>query len=186
LPGPAATRARAFAEIIKTNMMAVDPECARQAVRTMMWEDPALSLSLAGVTPDVVNYLVEAVLELGRTMNQFPGPLLDAFVDQMVGGIDTARIREVPAVYGPLFEKIDMPGRTRKAFGQAVNAAAQMINRTAAKNPYFLRDAVSEVDGRQVARAALAVGRSALLWGLSATKKLVSTVLGYGMRGDGS
>jgi hypothetical protein len=179
-------RTPAFLEIIKTNMAGLDPEGAGIAVRTLLWEDPELALSLASLTPDVVNYLVEAVLELGRQLNTFPGPLLDAFVDQLSKGVDVDRMREVPLVLGPVMEKVDFPQRAARAAGAVVNAVARTINRAAERNPYFLRDSIAGVDSREVGRAAFAVLRSACLWGFSAMVNIFRSVAGYGMRGDRS
>jgi hypothetical protein len=179
-------RTPAFLEIIQTNMAALDPEGASIAVRTLLWEDPELALSLAGATPEVINYLVEAVLELGRQLNTFPGPLLDAFIDQLSTGVNVDRMREVPVVLGPVMEKVDFQRRAAQAAGSVVNAVARSINRAAARNPYFLRDSISGVDGREVGRAAYAVVRSACLWSFSGIVKVLKSVAGYGMRGDAS
>lgn len=166
-------RTPAFLELIKTNMVALDPEGARMAVRTILWEDPELTLSLASTVPDVVSYLVEAVLELGRQLNQFPAPLLDAFIDQLASGVDAQAFREIPGVYGPLMEKVGFPEKATRMFGSAVNAVARAINRSAEKNPYFVRDSMEAVDGREVARAAFSVTRSLALWALSALSKVI-------------
>jgi len=45
-------RTPAFRELVKLNLAETDPERARELVRTLLWEDPNLSLSAAGVTPD--------------------------------------------------------------------------------------------------------------------------------------
>jgi len=165
-------RTPAFLEIVKTNMGGWDPEGARLAVRTLLWEDPEFALSLAGIAPELVNYLVEAVLELGRQMNTFPAPLLDAFVDQLTEAVDIDSARQVPEVYGPLLEKVDIQRRLRPAIGAAVNLVSRTINRAAEKNPYFVRDACAAVDGREAVRAAWAVTKSIALWGFSAAAKL--------------
>jgi hypothetical protein len=184
-------RTPAFLEIIKTNMASIDPEGARMAVQTMLWEDPELTLSTASVAPEIINSLVEAMLELGRQLNQFPAPLLDAFLDQLTGGVDTDRMREFPAVYGPLLEKVEFQSRATAAFGAAVNAAARAISKAGAKNPYFVRDSMELVDGREVARAAWSVTRSIALWCFSSLKNLIwgqapDQVTRSETRGDGS
>jgi hypothetical protein len=175
-------RTPAFMSIIKMNVASLDPENAAPLVRTMLWEDPELSLSLVALAPDIVNYVVEAVLELGRQLDQFPAPMLDAFLDELGRGIDTDKIGEVPVVYGRLAEKVDAGRRAAVALGAAVNAGARMINRAAGRNPYFLRDAMAEVDGREVAHAGFAVVRSACLWGYSALKKMLERVAGHNAR----
>lgn len=177
-------RTPAFLEIIKTNMASLDPETARAAVHTLMWEEPSLSLSIAAMVPEMVNYMVEAVLELGRTLDNFPPQLLDAFVDQLSGGVDQQALARLPEVYRPVLEKVEFQRRARRAAGQAVNAMARMINRSAAGNPYFIRDSLSEVDGREVFRAGMAIGRSLAIWAGSGIKKYVTSLMGYARRGD--
>ena len=169
-------RTPAFMSIIKLNLASLDPESARIAVRTMLWEDPELTLSMVALAPDVANYVVEAVLELGRQLDQFPAPLLDAFLDELGQGIDTDKLRELPVVYGRIADKVDAGKRFAVALGAAINAGARMINRAADRNPYFLRDALTEVDGREVARAGLSMLRSACLWGYSAVRKIIARV----------
>ena len=58
-------RTPAFLEIIKTNITGFEPEDARALVRTFLREDANLSLSLIGTSPVVINYIVEAILEMG-------------------------------------------------------------------------------------------------------------------------
>ncbi len=171
-------RTPAFLEIIKSNMSSADPERARLAVRTVLWEDPELTLSLAGVAPEVVNYLIEAVLELGRQLNGFPAPLLSAFLDELGRGVNSAGLREIPDVYGPLIEKTELAKKAAPAFGAAVNAGSRAVNRAAGRNPYFVGDLMGAIDGRQLARAAFAVARSILLWGYTAAVRLVVKMTG--------
>jgi hypothetical protein len=166
-------RTPAFLEIIKTNMASIDPDGAKAAVYTMLWEDPELTLSLASTAPEVINCLVEAILELGRQLNQFPAPLLDAFLDQLMGGVDVESLRELPATYAPLMEKVEFQRRATAAFGAGINAVASWINRANAKNPYFVRDSMEAVDGREVARAAWAVTKSVALWCFSRIKTYI-------------
>jgi hypothetical protein len=176
-------RTPAFLEIIKTNMTALDPEGARMAVRTVLWEDPELTLSLAGTAPEIINYLVEAVLELGRQLNQFPAPLLDAFLDQLMNGVNVEGMREVPAAYAPLLDKIDGKQRARVAMGAAINAVARAVNKAAAGNPNFVRDSMPVVDGREVGRAARAVARSTALWCFSGMARLFKKLVAAASRG---
>jgi hypothetical protein len=165
-------RTPAFLEIIKMHARDLDPESAREAVRTFLWEDPEISLSLIGTMPEVVNYAVAALLELGRQMESYPEGLLDQFVREIAAEIDVERIRQLPAVLGPMIEKTGSGEAAATAFGKTVNAMAGVTNRAAARNPYFLRDAVSGVDWKEVLRAGAAVARSAALWLASGVSRL--------------
>ena len=90
-----------------------------------------------------------------------PGGLLEQYVSQIASEIDVAELREVPGTFAPLLETVNFRETAAAALGRTVNAAAGMVNRAAARNPYFLRDAVSGVDWPEVLRAALAVTQSA-------------------------
>lgn len=166
-------RTPAFLEIIRMHARDLDPEDARELVRTFLWEDVELSLSTVGSISEVVNYLAAAVLELGRQMNNFPGTLLEQYVSQAVSEIDTDVLRQYPEVFGPLLENLRAGENAALATGAAVNAVAGFVNRAAAANQHFVKDALACVDGREVARAAFAVLRSGALWLFSVIKGLL-------------
>lgn len=196
-------RTPVFLEIMKANVPALDPDSARQMVGTLLWEDPGLSLGLMGASPAVVDYVIEALLELGRQLNQFPVPLLSEFLSQMSGDIGSGRLQEIPEVYGPLLERAVLsnpemrekfiagiinglngalrasvsmlagieeagdsaPAHPRPsldvvALGEAVTSAARLINRSASRSPQFLKEVAENVDTREVALAAVSVGRA--------------------------
>jgi hypothetical protein len=153
----------AFVEVIKTNLGTFDEESARQLVRTLMKEDPELSVTVAATFPQIVNYLAAAVAEFGQQLDNLPEGLGDQYLEEFTLGIDSARFQEIAEVYRSFVDRIDLKHTAISAFGRSVNALASAINSTAAKNPYFLRDALTEVDGMQVARAFLAVAGSAFL-----------------------
>jgi hypothetical protein len=160
-------RTPAFLEIIKSNSKGLDPEDARELVRTFVWEDVELSLSLVGNIPEIINYLAAAVLELGTQMNNFPGGLLDQFVMQVGSGIDLEVLNQYPAVFGPLLENIGFAELAAAALGSAVNAGADVIVKAVEKNPDLLRDTLGQVEGRKLLRAAFALARSAVRWVVS-------------------
>lgn len=166
-------RTPAFLEIIKTNARDFDPESAREVVRTVLWEDADLSLSLVGTIPELVNYLAAMVLELGKQMNTFPGGLLDRYVSQVVTEIDVELFEEYPEVFGPLLENVRFSEAAAVVVGKTVNALAGALTRTAARNPDFLRDILGQIDGRAVLRATLAVMRSAIRWLSSGVRGLI-------------
>lgn len=173
-------RTPAFLEIIRLNSRDLDPESAREFVRTLLWEDVELSLSIVGSIPEVVNYLAAAVLELGRQMNTFPGGLLDQFVAQSASGIDVEVLKQYPEVFGPLLENIRFSETAAVALGQAVNAGAGIIVKAVEKNPDLLRDTLGHVEGGQVMRAAFALARSAFRWVVWGISGLLGRRSGHG------
>ena len=170
-------RTPSFLEIIKTNISGLDPDDARAMVRTFLREDVNLSLSLVGTSPVLVNYLVEAILELGRQLAGFPPPLLDAFISQMTSEIDSGTLKEVPRVYGPLLEKILESPERQEAFaaslGRFITSSARFLSRSVSRNPYFLRDVLANVDKKEVLWTIVSICRSILLSLFSHVSKLI-------------
>ena len=166
-------RTPAFLQIIKMNARDFDPESAREVVRTFLWEDADLSLSLVGTIPELVNYLAAMVLELGKQMNNFPGGLLDQYVSQIATEIDVELFKEYPEVFGRLLENVRFSEAAAVAVGKTVTALAGTVTRTAARNPDFLRDILGQIDGRAVFRAVMAVMRSALRWITTGVRGLI-------------
>lgn len=105
-------RTPAFRELVKLNLADVDPARARQLVRTALWEDPNLSLSAAAVSPQAINYLVEALLELGKQLGNLAPKLTEAFVAETVGDIDFEKMRQALQAWAPLVLR-EMPGLLR-------------------------------------------------------------------------
>lgn len=217
-------RTPVFMEIIKTNMPDYDPESARQMVRTLLWQDVDLSLGLLVQAPSMVNYMVEGILELGRQMNKFPEGMLAEFVTQMLEDTETGLLTEIPAVYGPLVQKLmanpemrqkliggfygslnaamraavrmlealdqadsqatpdRLPPLDAAALGEAVTISARLVNRSVARNPYFLREVAENIDYAEVARAAYGVGRAAMLSAVSIAGRLARIVVDYLVR----
>ncbi|MBU4175905.1 MAG: hypothetical protein KKB90_11390 [Actinobacteria bacterium] len=99
-------RTPVFLEMIKAGADQRNPDAARQMVQTLLWEDASLSLGLMGASPAVMNYIIEALLEIGRQLNEFPDAILSEFLSQMAGDVSSGRLRELPEVYGPLLERI--------------------------------------------------------------------------------
>ena len=170
-------RTPAFQEIIRTNISGLDPGDARDMVRAFLREDINLSISLMGMSPVVINYLVEAVLELGRQLAGFPPALLETFVSQMTSEIDSEAMKEIPEVYGPLLEGILESPERQEAFaaalGRLVTSSARFLNRSISRNPYFLRDVLANVDMKEVLWTVVSIFRSILLSLVSSGSRLI-------------
>ena len=77
-------------------MKDIKPETAPGLIKTLLWGDPGISMSLFGALPDMVNWLLELLLELGRQLNGLPEPLLKDILGQVGTGIDPGRSEGVP------------------------------------------------------------------------------------------
>jgi len=118
----------ALKELILLQMKDIKPETAPGLIRTLLWGDPGISMSLFGALPDMINWLLELLLELGRQLNGLPEPLLKDILGQVGMGIDTGRLKEFPEVYGQLARRLligedKTPEEARAAAISAVNAA---------------------------------------------------------------
>jgi hypothetical protein len=118
----------ALKEIILMRMKDIKPETAPGVVRTLLWGDPGISMSLCGALPDAVNWLLELLLELGRQLNGLPEPLLKDILGQVGGGIDADRLKQFPEVYSQLARRLligegKTPEEARNAVITALNTA---------------------------------------------------------------
>jgi hypothetical protein len=100
-------RTPSFKELVKIWISTADREKAKGFVNTVLWEDFEFTLSLMSVFPELINYMVEALLEMSTSLEQLPSELLDTFVISLFGRIDTDRMKEIPGAYFPILEKIN-------------------------------------------------------------------------------
>jgi hypothetical protein len=84
----------------------VDPARAGGMVKTLVWEDVETSLGTLSALPAVVNYSVQAARELVAQLNNFPTPILVAFLSQVVENIDFKAMEETVGEFKLLLEKL--------------------------------------------------------------------------------
>ncbi len=96
----------AFKEAVLVSLKGINADDAAGFVRAFLWEDPVFSLSIFGIIPDLVNYLVEMILEYGRQFGSMPAPLLKDFILNLTRGIETERLAQLPEVYGPFMDDV--------------------------------------------------------------------------------
>lgn len=114
----------ALKELILLQMKDIKPETAPGMIRTLLWGDPGISMSLFGVLPDAVNWLLELLLELGRQLNGLPELLLKDILGQVGSGIDTKKLQQLPEVYGQLARRLLIgEGKTQEEARAAVITA---------------------------------------------------------------
>lgn len=117
----------AMKEIILLLLKDIKPDGAAGLVKTLLWGDPGISMSLFGALPDMLNWLFELLLELGRQLNGLPEPLLKDILGQMGKGIDAERLRELGPVYRQLAARLlfgddATPEEVRAAVVGAINS----------------------------------------------------------------
>ncbi len=152
-------------ELILMRMKDIDAETAPGLVRTLLWGDPGISMSLFGALPDAVNWLLEMLLELGRQLNGLPEPLLKDMLGQVGAGIDGERLKQLPAVYGQLARRLVIgegktPEEARAAVIAAVNTALTGLDRLTAQMDTRRADIARSLAGDVRALDTAALGRS--------------------------
>ena len=113
-------------ELIILMMKDIDPDAAPGLVRTVLWGEAGVSISLFGAFPDMVNWLLEFLLETGRQLNSIPAPLLKEFLVRVGSAIDSERLGQFPGVYGDLAKRL-LIGDGGDA-GDAGAMAAKVVN----------------------------------------------------------
>lgn len=95
-----------FKELLLLHLRDVNPENARELVKTALWEDVAFSMSAIGASPKLLNWLVEGLIELGVQLNNFTLEILRDFLSQMGKDLDTQAIEALPSAYAPLINDL--------------------------------------------------------------------------------
>ncbi len=117
----------ALKELLVLQMKDIKPETAPGVIKTLLWGDPGISMSLFGTLPDAANWLLELLLELGRQLNSLPEPMLKDILGLVGSGIDTERLKQFPDVYGQLARRLLIgEGKTPEEARAAVIAALNM------------------------------------------------------------
>lgn len=120
-------RTPALKELVILMMKDIDPDAAPGLVRTALWGEAGVSLSLFGAIPDMVNWLLELLLELGRQLNALPEALLREFLVKVGEGVDAQRLEQLPEVYCRLAKRLLMGDEAGAA--DAGELAAKAANR---------------------------------------------------------
>ena len=123
----------ALKELIIMQMKDIKPETAPGVVKTLLWGDPGISMSLFGALPDAVNWVLELLLELGRQLNGLPEPLLKDILGQVGSGIDVEKLKQFPDVYAQLTRRLligegKTPEEARAAVIAAINTALAVLD----------------------------------------------------------
>jgi len=83
-----------FKEALIILLNSIDPPAARRLVRTFMWGDPGVLMSIMGSLPQMINTGSEALAELAAQMNTMPPLLLQDFLNRVFAGVDGAAAGE--------------------------------------------------------------------------------------------
>ncbi|MBU4175975.1 MAG: hypothetical protein KKB90_07790 [Actinobacteria bacterium] len=168
-------------ELILLQMKGIDPDSASGLVRTMMWEDPDVSMSLFGSLPDMVNWLVEFLLELGRQLGDLPEPFLGEILKVLGEDVDRDRLKEILEIYARLIQRLILSGEDSggqalppdqldaESLGRVLNRLLTLSNAARRSRKVTAREqfkiVLSQLDRREVFTAAGDLLKSALSMG---------------------
>lgn len=164
----------ALKELVLLQLKDIRPEKASGLARTLLWGDPAVSMSLIGALPQVANWLVEFFLELVRQLDSLPEPLLRDLVSAAGSGIETWRFSQLRDTLASLLKKIvaeDGFGAEARAkrLSSALDRLASSLDRLASQleqrrgEAYlFLRTLRTETDWRRLASSTRRLLKAAL------------------------
>jgi len=105
-------RTQRFKKTINILIRELDPENAGLLVRTLIWEDPELFMSVLGAAPELANAVSNAVLELSRQLSNFPMGLLASYLSMMMDNFDAKTLGK------GVREMMQLLGDVRDAGGQ--------------------------------------------------------------------
>lgn len=100
-----------FKEGVMVLLNSIDPPSARALVRTFMWGDPGLLMSIMGSLPEMINTASEALAELANQMNTMPPLLLQDFLNRVFAGIDGAAAGEAAGGLTGMVLSLDLPNK---------------------------------------------------------------------------
>lgn len=104
-------RSPGFKELLNIHLRGIDPASARELVRTFLWEDVGFSMGMLGASPKLLNWLVEALIELGVQLNNFTKDILRDFLVRMGNDLDVERMKALPGAYAPLLNDLLLEDR---------------------------------------------------------------------------
>ena len=142
----------AFKELLLLSMKDIDADEPRELVKTIMWEDSALSFSTLGALPHDLNFLAAFMDELGLQLQQLPPEMFRQFVAEMEEKLDKDTLKNLPSAYLPLIESLiwedaENRKRLRRGVAEALNALMKLGAESFVKADYAVledKDSVKE------------------------------------------
>jgi hypothetical protein len=104
-------RTPGFKELLLLHLRDINPDNARELVKAAIWEDVVFSMSGLGASPKLVNWLTEALIELGVQLGNFTLDILRDFLVKLGQDLDIERLRALPDAYAPLVNELLLEDR---------------------------------------------------------------------------
>lgn len=154
-------------DLIRSNLQNIKPDKTHPLVKTLMWQDPEVFLSILGAIPPVVNSCTGALAEAGKQINEkFSPELLKNYIGSILNDIDTEELKALAEAYvalgknlwdvSPEFREIVGKVITEDApplIGKGISSACRFVNETSKEDPQvvskFVSDVVANIDGNE-------------------------------------
>ena len=167
-------------DLIRINMSSMHPDSGRNAVKTLMGDDPEVFFGVTSGLPVVVNTLTGALTELATQLkDKFPPELLKSFMLSLADDIDRDAARECGKAWAALASAMlkaspelrPLAVRTLLAEGPklkagAINAFSRFVNGITRDDPQafsrFVSAVIGNVDEEEIGRAAAAMANAFL------------------------
>ncbi len=159
-------------DLIRSSLKSAACENDPPLVRTLLWEDPEVSLAVLSTLPHLANRCIGALNEAGREIDEkFSPHLLKGYLTAMGEDIDTDRVIACTEIWGkiisnlweasPEFRKIladYLSQNLPRMLGAGVTATARFINEIDRQDPgavsRFVAKTLDNTDGKEVEGAA--------------------------------
>jgi len=155
-------------DLIRSNLQNIKPDQAHPLVKTLIWQDPEVILSILGSIPSVVNSCTGALAEAGRQVNEkFSAELLRDYLGSILKDIDTEELKALVEAYVILGKNLwdaspefrDMVGKmliqdAPPLIGKGISSACRFVNEAGREDPQvvsrFVSDVVANIDGNEL------------------------------------
>ena len=159
-------------DLIRSSLKSAACEKDPSLVRTLLWEDPEVSLAVLSTLPHLANRFTGALAEAGREIDEkFSPHLLKGYLTAMGNDIDTDRFKACAGVWekvlsnlweaSPEFRKIladYLSQNLPRILGTGVTSSARFINEMERQDPgavsRFVAKTLDNTDRKEVEGAA--------------------------------
>lgn len=167
-------------DLIRANLKSAAIESDPSLVRTLLWQDPEVSLAVLSTLPHLVNRCTGALSEAGREIDEkFSPELLKSYLTAMGKDINTDNITACFDVWGRIITNLwEASPEFRETFanylsqnlphvlGTGITTAARFINEIDRQDPRavsrFVSKTLDNTDGKEVEAAARILFNAAL------------------------
>jgi hypothetical protein len=167
-------------DLIRANLKSVANESDQSLVRTLLWEDPEVSLAVLSTLPHLVNRCTGALSEAGREIDEkFSPELLKSYLAAMGNDINTDNITTCAGVWGRIITNLweaspefresvanYLSQNLPRLLGTGITTAARFINEIDRQDPRavsrFVSNTLDNTDGKEVEAAARIVFNAVL------------------------